>query len=289
MNVRKSSINQSEKLEPFESLIGDLTENPKFQVKNEPIEDHPKVSIVIPVYNEEDTIENLINKIPRKENYHIVIVNDGSTDNSFRILNSINNREFEIINHTRNKGYGAAVSTGINFSNKQNSDIIILLDGDGQHDPKYIPKFVELIIKKGYEFVIGNRFLYPYAISTCKKLCSKIISSFYFFFLHKKIQDPTNGFRALSSKVIKNLVLESDYSISQEMLLKILPIYKFKEVPMRLYNRVNGKSFIRIPKYFYNMLLIILKYHVFPKIKIIFDYMLSEDTRKFIGRDILKT
>ena len=289
MNVRESSIKKSVKPDSLESLVEDSAEESKFQENNIITIDHPKISIVIPVYNEQDNIGNLINKIPKKENYHIVVVNDGSTDNSLKVLKKIKNRNIYILNHTKNKGYGAAVSTGITFSNKKNYDIIILLDGDGQHDPKYIPKYIELISKKGYEFVIGNRFSYPYAMSTCKKLCSKMISAFYLFFLHKKIHDPTNGFRALSSRISKNLVLESSYSISQEMLLKILPKCNLKEIPIKIYNRKNGKSFIRIQNYFCKMFLFILKYYIFPRINFISKKILKEKIRKRIGLFILKT
>ena len=88
---------------------------------------------------------------------------------------------------------------------------------------------------------------------------------------------------------IKNLNLESDYSISQEMLLKILPSYKYKQIPIHVSQRQNGSSFIRVSHYFYKMIFMVFKYLLFPRIKVLTDFLFSEKTRRKVSFYCLRT
>ena len=101
------------------------------------------VSIVIPAYNEQDSIEKTIQEIKEvlsksKNKYEIIIVNDGSKDNTSEILKSIKN--IIVINHPYNKGYGASIKTGIKNSKY---DWILVIDSDGTYPIKDIPVFIE--------------------------------------------------------------------------------------------------------------------------------------------------
>jgi hypothetical protein len=158
-----------------------------------------------------------------------------------------------------------------------------------QHDPKYLYNFIKPIIEKGCHVTIGNRFNHYYYMSAKKRLCSLIITALYRLILRKKISDPTNGYRALSSAVINNLELESDYSVTQEMLLKVVPFYRYKEIPIKLRQRTSGRSFISLRKYFPKMLLFIIKYYIFPKIRKFSSFLFHEKTRSIIGYYLLKT
>lgn len=247
-----------------------------------------KVGIIIPAYNEEMNIKKVLSRIPKNisNNLDVIVIDDGSTDNTSEIAQYQNSI---ILKHEINKGNGAATITGLKFCEKNKYNIAIILDADGQHDPEYIPEFLNAIINDKADFVIGNRFKYYYEMNPYKKLCSKMMTAFYFVFLRKKISDPTNGYRALSYKLIKSLNFESQYSITQEMLFKVLPNYKYKEIPIKVNQRENGTSFIRLNNYFSKMILFFIKYYLFPKIRKFSEKIFKEETRRNIGLYIFKT
>ena len=89
---------------------------------------HILVSIIIPLYNEESSIKNVIKRIPNNFNHEIIIIDDGSTDNSLRKIKEIENSEIKIIRHKENRGYGAAIMSGIRYAQ---GDIIVTMDSDG--------------------------------------------------------------------------------------------------------------------------------------------------------------
>jgi len=225
-----------------------------------------KIGIIIPAYNEEKNIENVLNKLNEYKNYNfdIIVVDDGSIDKTCQIIDKYN---VLLLKHEKNEGNGAATITGLRYCRKNNFDIVLIMDADGQHDPSDIPTFLNKIVYEKNDFVIGNRFKYIYQGAPLKKLCSLILTVLYFILFRKKISDPTNGFRALSSKVINKIYLETQYSITQEMLFKVIPYFKWKEIPIKVYQRENGQSFIKLGKYFLKMISMISKFYLLPKLK----------------------
>ncbi|MHA1273028.1 MAG: glycosyltransferase family 2 protein [Promethearchaeota archaeon] len=247
-----------------------------------------KIGIIMPAFNEEKNITLTLSHMPNNITKYldIIVIDDGSTDNTSKIAASYG---VILIKHHKNKGYGAAVNTGLKFCKKKNYDIVIILDADFQHHPKFIPKFIEPILNDGVDFVIANRFKYYYDYTILKKLCIKIICAFYRFFLRKKVSDPTNGYRALSSKVVKFLELESKYSISQEMLIKVLPRFNYKEIDIQLYKRRYGSSFISIKIYFFKIIFMLIKYYLFPKLRRFTNRYISPNIRRTVGIHVLNT
>lgn len=247
-----------------------------------------KIGVVIPAYNEEFNIGKTLEQIPNNisDKFDVMVVDDGSVDKTSEIASNYN---ITLIKHSQNRGYGAAVRTGLDFCRNKKVDVVIILDADGQHDPKYIQDFIKPIVEDNIDFVLGNRFKYYYEIETYKKLCLKIMTAFYMVFLHKKVMDPTNGYRALTSKVLEDLELESEYSISQEMLFKIIPYYNYKQIPIVVKQRDHGKSFIKMKNYFSKIILLAIKYYIFPRIRKITHKIMSEDFRNRVKRYILKT
>ena len=246
------------------------------------------VGVVIPAFNEENNLGNVLSKIPINisNNLDIIVVNDGSTDKTLEIA-----KKFDtiILNHNRNRGNGAATITGLNFCKNNDYDIVIILDADGQHDPKYLYDFISPIVRNDVDFVIGNRFKNYYKSNKYKIFFSRLMTVFYYVLLRKKISDPTNGYRALSSKCLSKLSFESQYSITQEMLFKILPFYKYKEIPIIVNQRDNGRSFIKMKNYLLKMILMILKFYILPKISKLTNKIFNETTRKKIRLSLLKT
>lgn len=247
-----------------------------------------KIGVVIPAYNEEMNIGDTLSQIPKNvsDKLNVIVVDDGSSDKTSEKASQF---DITLLKHPINRGNGAATKTGLEFCKEKEFEIAIILDADGQHHPKYISDFVKPIMEDSIEFVIGNRFRYYYDMDKNRKLCSKLMTAFYFLFLHKKIADPTNGYRALSSKLIQNIEFESDYSLTQEMLFKIVPFYKYKEIPIKVNPRDHGESFIKIKNYLLKIVLLFIKFYIFPKIKRLTHKILSEDFRNRVKTYYLKT
>lgn len=244
-----------------------------------------KIGIVMPAFNEEKNIGKTLSLIPKdiSEKLDIVIVDDGSTDNTLKIASKY---DTIIIQHPINKGNGAAIQTGLDFCKNANYDIVIIIDADGQHEPSYIIDFIKPIVEEHYDYVIGNRFYYFYDMTIVKKVCSRVMSFILSFFLDQKISDPTMGYRALSSRVVKHLNCESNYSITLEMLFKIVPYYYTCEIPIKINQRLYGKSFIKLKKYFYKSLFSFTKFYFFPIVHRYSYKLLNRDVRKRIFKTI---
>lgn len=247
-----------------------------------------KIGVVIPAYNEETNIGQTLAKIPNdiSDKLDIIVVDDGSTDKTCEIAGCLDN--IYILRHSKNRGNGAAIRTGIEFCKRDNYDIVIILDADGQHDPQDLKKFINPIITDNVDFVIGNRFKYYYDMDVTRKIFSILMTVIYLILFQKKISDPTIGYRALSSRLIKNLKFELDYSITQEMLFKIIPYYSFTEVPTKVYEGKNGTSFINLKKYFIKWVFSIIRFYLYPKINKIYHKKLTTRDLENKLRRILK-
>ncbi|MFX0073692.1 MAG: glycosyltransferase family 2 protein [Candidatus Hermodarchaeota archaeon] len=222
-----------------------------------------KIGIIMPAFNEQMNIGKTLSLIPKNisEQLDVIVVDDGSIDNTYNIAKE---NGAIILRHEINKGNGAAIQTGLEYCKKKRYEIVIIIDADGQHEPKYIKNFIKPIVQRDYDYVIGNRFYYYYDMSITKKVCSRIMSFVLSFILGQRISDPTMGFRALSAEVVKNLQCVSNYSITLEMLFKIVPYFKSCEIPIKINQRVYGESFIRLKKYFYKTLFSFTKFYLFP-------------------------
>lgn len=225
-----------------------------------------KIILIIPAYNEEDNILNTYNMIinynlKNKTNYDVIVINDGSKDNTEKIL--VENK----IPHVRlikNLGIGGAVQTGYKYANINNYDIAIQFDGDGQHDIRYVDKLVSKIENDNIDMVIGSRFINNnkegFKSSKARRMGIRLISFFIKLVTGKKIYDTTSGFRAVNKKLISvftnNYPTEYPEPVSTTVLLKNK--YKICEVPVKMKERQNGKSSIHTWKNIYYMINVIL-------------------------------
>lgn len=225
-----------------------------------------KVLLIIPAYNEEESILNVVNKIYNynKENntkYDIVVINDGSKDNTEKILYENNINHIKLIN---NLGIGGAVQTGYKYALENDYDIAVQFDGDGQHDIRYVRDIIKPIIDNDANMVIGSRFIdkstSKFKSSKARQMGIKMISFFIKLVTSKKIYDTTSGFRAVDKELIKKFSnsypVEYPEPVSTTEILKME--YKVKEVAVSMNERENGISSIRMWKNCYYMINVIL-------------------------------
>lgn len=223
----------------------------------------PKILLIIPAYNEQDSILSTINTI-KKFPYDYIIINDGSTDNT---ANIIKQNRLNHVNLIFNLGIGGAVQTGYKYALENNYDIAIQFDADGQHDIESIKNLIQPIIDNRADFTIGSRFIKKnsdnYKSSFLRRVGIRLISNVIFIFSKKRIFDTTSGFRAANKNVIKYFAhhypKEYPEPISDFELIKLG--YKVLETPAKMHERTAGKSSIHSWKsayYVFNVLLSIL-------------------------------
>ena len=225
-----------------------------------------KILIIIPAYNEEanilKTCEKIINyNMKNKTNYDMIVINDGSIDNTQKILEDNN---ISHINLIHNLGIGGAVQTGYKYAYDNNYDIAIQFDGDGQHKIEYVKELINCIEKDKVDMSIGSRFIDKnksgFKSSKTRRLGIKIISIFIKILTGKKIYDTTSGFRACNKQLIKKFAKEYPLEYPEPTTTtEILRLnYKILEIPVEMEERVAGVSSIHAWKNVYYMINVIL-------------------------------
>lgn len=224
-----------------------------------------KILFVIPAYNEEKSILKTCNQIKEynkknKTNYDVVVINDGSIDDTEKVLKDNNINHITLIN---NLGIGGAVQTGYKYALNNNYDYTIQFDGDGQHNVLYVEKLLEPLRKEETDMCIGSRFIEDidtFKSSSSRRLGIKIISFFIKLTTGKKIYDTTSGMRAINKKIIlefaNNYPTEYPEPVSTTSILK--KGYRISEVSVEMNERECGVSSIRAWKSVYYMINVIL-------------------------------
>lgn len=219
-----------------------------------------KILVILPAYNEEDSIVKVIEDVEKNiPSADILVVNDGSSDNTSILAKQKN---VFVIDLPFNLGIGAAVQTGFKFAYENNYDIAVQCDGDGQHPPYQINKIITDLEKHNVDIIVGSRFLikYSYKSTIIRIIGIFIISKIVSFILKMRITDPTSGFRAFSKRSIKffSIIYPQDYPEPESLILAFKGKLKIKEVPIRINIREKGCSSINIFRGIYYMVKVIL-------------------------------
>jgi len=200
-----------------------------------------EVSIIIPAYNEAQTIGDVVAKIMSLyPDFEIIVVNDGSTDDTVAVAKAAGAL---VYSHPRNIGNGAAVKSGIRFASGK---ILVFMDGDGQHEPKEIATLLKYIPE--FEMVVGAR---PkgYQASWGRGLANKIYNWLASYVAKFPVQDLTSGFRAVKSEIASNFLylLPNTYSYPTTITLSVVRSGRsVKYVPINTQRRKKGKSKIKV-------------------------------------------
>src|SRR3989344_437023 len=226
-----------------------------------------KLVVIIPAYNEEKTIKEVISKIPkinkRISETEVIVIDDGSRD---KTKEEAKEAGAIVVSHIGNKGVGVAFRTGIEEALKRKADVIVNMDGDGQFNPNDIPKLIEPILDKKADFVTATRFSDGKLIGNMpfvKKIGNKLFTSLTSKLVGQKFTDTQCGFRAYSREAALRLNLYGKFTYTQEVFLDLANKgLIIKEIPLLIRaEREFGKSKVvkSIPKYVFQALTIIIR------------------------------
>ena len=208
----------------------------------------PAVTVVIPAYNEENTIGDVISDTVAVMNslnlpYEIIIVDDGSTDKTGLIAS---NHKVALLSNGKNRGKGYSFRKALLYAH---GDIIVTIDADGEHKPKEIPDLINPLFN-GTDIVSGSRFLGSNTNVTSR---INILGNFFFniaimTLTGRRVTDSQTGFRAMKRKVINELRLESDgYEIETEIAVKgLMNGFVFEEKPISCQRRRYSVSKLKL-------------------------------------------
>ncbi len=213
------------------------------------------VLIIIPAYNEGKNLTRLFERLRQHcPQYDIVVVNDCSKDNTLDVCNAYG---VNIIDLPVNLGIGGAVQAGYKYALRNNYDIAVQVDGDGQHDPAYVTLLIEGLMK-GADLCIGSRFLEGdgYQSTISRRLGIKYFCELIYIFTGKRIKDPTSGFRACNRKAIGLFVQDypKDYPEPESIVSASRRGMKISEIPVIMNPRKEGSSSITSLKSVYYMI-----------------------------------
>lgn len=230
------------------------------------------------MYNEEENIERLIKLIEEQgpKNYKIIVVNDGSTDNTLQILEHLSKSyPIIIVNHANNQGLSVTVKdvflVGIKYAKP--NDIFLTLDGDMSHNPKFANIMVNCLVNENCDLVIASRFVKGsnvYGVTFLRKILSWGIR---ILFIGLGVKDKTCGFRAYSYDITNrlvnhygknNFITSKGFEVQLELLIKLSKIttLKLKEIPFDLrYDLKKGKSKLKIFRTIKLYLILLFKYY----------------------------
>ncbi len=178
-----------------------------------------KITVGIPAFNEEKNIASILVKL-KKIADNVIVCNDGSTDATGTIAEELG---ATVINHTKNQGYGAGIRSIFLKAKEVQTDVLITLDSDGQHDVNDIEKLIEPIENGKCDLVIGSRFLEENVknVPNYRKIGINVITKVTNATLKNKLTDSQSGFRAYNKKIISEITpSELGMGVSTEILIK---------------------------------------------------------------------
>lgn len=167
------------------------------------------VFIIIPSFNEGDRIRQVIISIKEKGFNNIIVIDDGSTDNSIEKISDLN---VIVLSHLVNRGAGAATETGLKYCREViDAETVVMIDADTQHDPEDISKLVEALYKSNADIAIGNRFLEnPKKVPFKNRFYNKIANIITSIFAGKKVLDSQSGFKVFNRKALHSIIIEQE-------------------------------------------------------------------------------
>ncbi|HEP1433341.1 glycosyl transferase 2 family protein [Streptococcus pyogenes] len=219
-----------------------------------------KKLIIIPAYNESSNIVNTIRTIESDApDFDYIIIDDCSTDNTLAICQK---QGFNVISLPINLGIGGAVQTGYRYAQRCGYDVAVQVDGDGQHNPCYLGKMVEVLVQSSVNMVIGSRFITKegFQSSFARRIGIKYFTWLIALLTGKKITDATSGLRLIDRSLIERFAnhYPDDYPEPETVVDVLVSHFKVKEIPVVMNERQGGVSSISLTKSVYYMIKVTL-------------------------------
>ncbi|HHL9940392.1 TPA: glycosyltransferase family 2 protein, partial [Streptococcus pyogenes] len=216
--------------------------------------------IIIPAYNESSNIVNTIRTIESDApDFDYIIIDDCSTDNTLAICQK---QGFNVISLPINLGIGGAVQTGYRYAQRCGYDVAVQVDGDGQHNPCYLEKMVEVLVQSSVNMVIGSRFITKegFQSSFARRIGIKYFTWLIALLTGKKITDATSGLRLTDRSLIERFAnhYPDDYPEPETVVDVLVSHFKVKEIPVVMNERQGGVSSISLTKSVYYMIKVTL-------------------------------
>jgi glycosyltransferase involved in cell wall biosynthesis len=223
------------------------------------LKDEAKIYIVIPAYNEQSTIFSVIKDLKKHHYFNIIVVDDGSTDNTYEVARKTG---VIVVRHPINLGQGTALRTGMDLALKLEADIIVTFDADRQHMAKDINKLIKPLTDNKIDIVLGSRFL-DHSSNTpwLKKIILKIGTILIFLMYGIILSDTHNGFKAFGRLAAQKISIKSrGMEHASEIIGKIkINKLRFKEVPVTIryskYSVQKGQRIYNSLNIFFKMLI----------------------------------
>ena len=196
------------------------------------MENDKKTFILIPAYNEASVIADVISEVRNAGYENIIVVDDGSSDDTYTRAQQTG---VATLKHFLNRGKGAAMKTGIEAAKLLGADVVVTIDGDGQHNPSDIQKMLELI-NEGNDVALGTRLLAPKGMPKYKILANHIGNLCTWAIYGLWVTDSQSGFRAFSKKALDAIETKTDrYEYDSEVIREIYRNkLKFVETPIEV-------------------------------------------------------
>lgn len=190
-----------------------------------------KICVLIPSYNESKTIGSLVSKV-RSQGLDVLVIDDGSNDQTAEIAKDSG---AEVLRHQQNMGKGASLKEGFAYVLKRDYEAVIIMDGDGQHSPDDLPKFIQAQNKLDADIISGDRMSVSKGMPTVRWITNKVMSYLISKICQQQIPDSQCGFRLIKRAVLKDLDLTSaNYEIESEMLIAAhRKGFKIKSIPIQ--------------------------------------------------------
>lgn len=221
--------------------------------------EHP-VMILIPAFNEEGAVGGVIREIRSCDpSLPILVVDDGSADGT---RTAAREAGAEVITVAHHLGLGGCVQAGYRLAYDLGFEYVIRLDGDGQHDPAYIPIILQTLRQSGAQMVIGSRYLNGAAEHTSFARGAGIVFFRWFLglVLGRQVRDPTSGYVGVNRQALEVFARSFPLEYPEIEALVVLQrlTFRFEEAPVKMRPRMAGKSSITAVRSFYYVLHVLL-------------------------------
>ena len=203
------------------------------------------VLVLIPAYNEAQTLGRTIAQVRQAvPEADLLVVNDGSRDATATVAAEAG---AIVLSHSFNMGYGVTIQTGYKYAWEQGYGCLVQLDGDGQHDPTFIPQLLAPVLNGTTDFALGSRFLdqNSYRPSFSRRLGILFFRKLVSVLIGREITDPTSGYQAFNREVIHFFtkdIFPCDYPDADMLITLNLAGFRIREVPVRMFANATGAS-----------------------------------------------